>query len=253
MPMSNKIKILLLDCETAPMLGYSWDIWKEQGSMEFVIRDWYMLCWCAKWLDKKEMFTCALPDFKDAYKVEPENDSLIVGLLHELLCLADVVVTQNGNRFDLPKINAKLIQYNLPPVPPFKKVDTCLTARKVFGFSSNKLNDIGKLLGLGEKIETGGFKLWKQCMKGDAKAWKKMVTYCANDVKLLEKVYKKMLPFMSGHPNSNYYTGENGCPKCGSHNLIAKGYDYQATGKKQRYYCKDCGGWCREGKVIKNA
>lgn len=248
------MKTLLIDIETAPMLGFSWDICKEQGSMDFIIRDWYMLCWCAKWLDQREMFTCALPDFEKAYQDNPEDDRHIVQHLHRLLNEADVVVTQNGNRFDLPKINAKFIQYKLPPVKPFKRVDTCLTARKVFGFSSNKLNDIGKLLGLGEKINTGGFKLWKQCMNHDHKAWKKMVTYCANDVKLLEKVYKRMLPFMSGHPNQNLYNGTvKFCPKCGGKTLIARGYDYQVNGKKQRYQCKSCGGWCRDGKVMQNA
>jgi hypothetical protein len=160
------MKILLLDIETAPMLSYIWGLHNEVHSMEFIIRDWYMLCWCAKWLDAKQMITCGLPDFKKEYKEDPENDFFIVKKLHELLNTADVVVTQNGVRFDIPKINAKFIEHKLPPVNPFKKVDTCLTARKVFGFSSNSLNDISKLLGLGGKIETGGFKLWKECMAG---------------------------------------------------------------------------------------
>ena len=246
------MKILLLDIETAPMLGYSWDIWKEQGSMKFIVKDWYMLCWCVKWLDDKKVISRSLPDFKE-YKKDKTFDRPLVSSLWEILNQADVVVTQNGVKFDIPKINAKFIEHGIAPVSPFKSVDTCLIARKIFGFSSNKLDDLGKILNVGVKIETGGFDLWKECINGNLKAWKKMVRYCSNDVLLLEKVYKKMLPFISSHPNRNIFDGTRGnCPKCGSNHLVKRGERISISGKKQQYQCKECGGWCVEGSVIKN-
>jgi hypothetical protein len=80
-----------------------------------------------------------------------------------------------------------------------------------------------------------------------------MVTYCANDVRLLEKVYKRMLPFMNGHPNRNYYDETTGsCPKCGSKELQKRGFSFKIGGKVQRYQCTRCGGWCNTGKKMQN-
>ena len=247
------MKILLLDIETSPMLGYSWDIWKEQGSMKFIIRDWYMLCWAAKWLDDKKIMCSALPDFQ-TYKQDPENDYEVVHKLWELLQDVDVVVTQNGVKFDMPKANAKFIEHGLTPPPPYKMVDTCLIARRKFGFSSNKLDDMARLLKIGQKLETGGIDLWKNVMKGDKKAWNTMVQYNKNDVLLLEKIYKRMLPFINTHPNSNVYneTKQN-CPKCSNINLQKRGFIFLIQGKRQRYQCSKCGGWCHGDKIIKNS
>lgn len=245
------MKVLLLDIETAPMLGYSWDIWREQGSMKFIKKDWYMLCWCAKWLDEKEVMC-------DSLNIHPgcinlQHDKPIIKTIHALLDEADVVVTQNGIKFDIPKIYAKFIEHGMKPPSPFKNVDTCKIAKAIFGFSSNKLDDIGKLLGVGRKVDTNGFELWDRCMEDDPKAWKKMLRYCRNDVLLLERVYKKMLPFIITHPNRNYFLKNSKvCPKCGSSNLIKRGKIYLSIGTKQRYQCKKCGGWCAGDKIIKN-
>ena len=173
--------------------------------------------------------------------------------LHKLLDEADIVVTQNGIKFDIPKIYAKFIEYGIKPPSPFKNVDTCKIAKSVFGFSSNKLDDIGKLLKVGRKVNTGGFELWEGCMYGDIKCWNKMLKYCKNDVLLLERVYKKMLPFINSHPNRNYYSEEKmNCPKCGSNKVKRSGYHYLSYGKRQRYECLNCGGWCSGDKIIKN-
>jgi len=74
----NKPKILLFDIETAPLQALVWGMW-EQNVIR-VEKDWYMLCWAAKWLDNKKIMTSALPDFKD-YKKNPENDKHVVEAL----------------------------------------------------------------------------------------------------------------------------------------------------------------------------
>jgi len=246
------MKILLLDIETLPMKVLVFGLYQEVTSMSHVKQDWTMACWCAKWLDSKEVMSDALPNYGDYNKNKP-NDTKIVSKLHKLLDEADVVVTQNGVRFDVSKIYAKFIEHGIKPPSPFKNVDTCKIAKSIFGFTSNKLDDIGKLLKVGRKINTGGFKLWNDCMEGDLKAWNKMVRYCANDVLLLEKVYKKMLPFMNKHPNRNCFSEvKNNCPKCGSDKIIQRGYIYQTLGKRKRFQCKSCGGWCSGDKIMKN-
>jgi len=247
------MRTLFLDIETSPMTGYSWDLWKEQGSADFITEDWYILCWCAKCLETGEKYFASLPDYND-YKQNKTNDKKLMLDLHKVMQNVDIVVTQNGIKFDLPKINTRFLKHGIKPVKPFKNVDTLLIAKKFFAFSSNKLDYMGKFLGIGKKVATGGFSLWKGCINGDQRCWDKMVKYCMNDVLLLEKLYKRMLPYMNSHPNKNYYSDEKkSCPKCGSKNLVKQGYSFQSTGKKQQYQCKKCGGWCLSGKVIKNS
>ena len=41
---------------------------------EMLDKNWYMLCWAAKWLGEKEIMSSALVDFEKSYKQNPEND-----------------------------------------------------------------------------------------------------------------------------------------------------------------------------------
>lgn len=247
------MKILFFDIETSPMLSYVWGLRQEVTSTDFVVKDWYVLCWCAKWINSKKVMSSALPDFK-GYKKDKENDKEVVSALWKLLDEADVVIAHNGVRFDLKKIRSRFLHWGLKPPSPYKTIDTCLISRHKFGFTSNRLNDLGQYLGVGKKIDTGGFKLWVDCLAGDMEAWKKMVKYCKQDVVLLEKVYIKIRPYIKNHPNIGEYDENNKrivCPKCGSEDLIKNGIRYTARGKKQRYQCVKCGGWSVSRKVIK--
>lgn len=59
-----------------------------------------------------------------------EDDSRIMKLLWDLLNEAEIVVTHNGDKFDLPKINSRFIINNLPPTTPYFSVDTCKVCKK---------------------------------------------------------------------------------------------------------------------------
>jgi hypothetical protein len=245
--MNNEAKILLFDIESAPNTAFIWGLYQETTSADFVDMPWFMLCWSAKWLGSKEIMSSALVDFPKNYKKNPEDDKLILQKLWTLLDSADIVVAHNGKNFDVRKSNARFVMNDMPPPSPYKIVDTLLEARKNFFFTSNKLNDLGKYLKVGQKVETGGFKLWKQCMSGDLSAWKKMVTYCKNDIILLEKIYLKLRPFMNTHPNLNIYNNNDApkCPKCGSDHIAKEGYSYTDVCKYQRFSCRNCNGWFR--------
>lgn len=241
------MKVLLFDIETAPSLAYIWGLWQEVRDMSMVEEDWYVLCWAAKWLGEKKVHSSALTDFKD-YDKDNKNDKKILEKLWVLLDEADVVIAHNGIKFDRRKINARFIKHGLNPPSPYKTIDTLLVARKEFAFSSNRLNDISKFLGLGQKLDSGGFSTWRACMNGDIKAWNKMVKYCQRDVKQLEKVYLKLRPYIAIHPNAGIYseTEETQCPKCGSCNIQYRGYAYTNLSKFHQFKCNDCGSWGRQ-------
>ena len=245
---SKKLKVLLVDIETAPTIACMWGMYQELTNYSFIIRDWYILCWAAKWLGEKGVISSALIDFSKEYKADKENDRFILDKLWKLLDEADVVVGHNVNEFDAKKINARFIIHGMKPPSPYRTVDTLQVCRKHFSFTSNKLNDVSQMLKLGEKVDTGGFKLWKQCIEGDKISWGKMVKYCKNDIILLEKVYLKLRPYTIQHPNMVVGMGlsEACCPKCGSDKIHYRGYIFTNLAKYRKFSCTECGGWGRE-------
>jgi len=239
----KQTKILLFDIETAPNLAYVWGKY-EQDVIEFKTH-WYMISFAYKWLGEKKVKAYSLPDFK-GYKTNKESDKEICMKLWELFDKADIVIAHNSQAFDVKKSQGKFLQHGFPPPRPFKQVDTLRVARKYFKFDSNKLDDLGKYLGIGEKINTGGWKLWEGCIKGDKKAWAKMVKYNKQDVVLLEKIYLRMRPWCDNHPNLNLYNDtEDRCPNCGGR-VIRNGYRITRTRRHQRFHCQDCGAWSQK-------
>ena len=104
-----------------------------------------------------------------------------------------------------------------------------------------KLAFIGPFFKIGQKVATGGMELWTSVMAGDAKAQKRMEKYCEQDVRLLEKVYVRLLPYIVSHPNIG--GGSGSCPRCKSTKRHKRGPRMTAMYRIQRYQCMNCGGW----------
>ena len=239
----NKARILCWDCETSPLITYTWKIW-EANAIE-VIEDWQMLCFSWRWLGEKTIHVLGQDDFK-GYKPGVNNDKKLIEALRQLFDEADVIVAHNGNSFDQKKAQARMMIHGLPPPSPYKQIDTKLVAKRYGAFTSNKLDDLGKDLSIGQKLETGGFATWKGCLAGDPKAWAKMKRYNKQDVALLEEVYLKLRPWMSNHPAINLLNRDmNACPICGKGPMTRQGTKSAKTTTYQQWKCKSCNGWSR--------
>ena len=246
--MTNKpLKILFLDIETAPNIGYTWEKY-ETNVIEF-IQERYMLCFTVKWLGEQKFHTYGLPDFPDYIKDKTSDKALVVKLW-DFVNEADVIVAHNVDSFDIKVMNARFIVNGLTPPSPYKTVDTKKEAKKRFSFNSNSLADLGVLFGFGGKASTGGFKLWKDCMAGLPVAWKKMKAYNKTDVALLEKIYTKLRGWVKTHPNISVCVDRAACQICGSKNTQKRGFTYSKYTKYQRLQCMDCHGWS-QGSVQK--
>ena len=239
-----KPKILLYDIENTPLVSYTWGIW-EQDVVE-VKEEWYILSFAYKWLGEKTTYVRSLPDYP-LYKKDPKNDRELMRTLWTLFNEADVVIGHNSNQHDDKKSNARFIQHGFMPPKPYQTVDTLKVARRYFKFDSNKLDRLGQYFNLGRKVSHEGFSLWLGCMSGDKKAWNKMRRYNKQDVILLEKIYKKMLPYITNHPNLSLYKHILGCPNCGSGEAKKRGFALVKGGgkvtEKQRWQCKKCHSW----------
>lgn len=237
----RKPKILLFDIETNPNVAYVWGKY-EQNIIAYK-QHWYMISFSYKWLEEKNTYVKSLPDYP-MYKKDQHNDEMLVRDLWKLFDEADIVVAHNGVQFDVRKSNARFMKHSLPPPSPYKIIDTKIVAKSYLKMDSNKLDDICDYFGIGRKINTGGFELWLGCESGDKASWKKMCEYNKHDVVLLEKVYLRMLPFMTNHPNIALLSGNKcNCPNCGSVDVQKRGYSYTRTTKNQRYQCNKCHSW----------
>jgi len=234
-------KILIYDLETGPNLAYVWGKY-QQDILEFT-HEWELLCFSFKWLGEKEIYAIGQDKF---------SEEVLVRRLHQLFDEADVVIAHNGDQFDQRMSNAKFIEFGLTPPSPYRTIDTKKVARRYFRFNSNKLDDIGRLLGLGRKVQTGGFGLWVGCLNGDPKAWKKMLMYNRQDVKLLEKIYLKLRPWIENHPNVGLINTGNpdNCENCGHTKLHHRGTRYTNRRSYKRLRCTRCGHW-QKGGIIK--
>lgn len=196
------------------------------------------MCFSAKWYNGKQI-TKGWIDYQNKEK----------GLLKEvweLLDEADIVIAHNGKQFDIPTLIARFLFYGLKPPSPYRVIDTKQEFKKYTKTGSNKLDDLGDYYGLGRKIEHEGFPLWKACMAGDRNAWQKMKKYNKQDVLLLEKIYLKLRPWISNHPNLSMYLEQTSCPKCGSVMGFNKSGFYTNTSTRyQVYRCKNCRGQAR--------
>jgi uncharacterized protein YprB with RNaseH-like and TPR domain len=231
-------RVVFYDIETAPSLGYYFDLYKE-GNIVSTVQSWFMLSFAYKVQGEKKIHYHCLADYP-GYNKDKTDDKALVADLHRLVfSSADCLVGHNIDRFDSRKAKARFLAHGLAPPPPVKTIDTLKLARRVFKLDSNRLAAVGEYLGLGGKAVTTGWKLWEACIAGDRAAWKQMGIYNKRDVDLLEQVYDRLAPWQPTAP----YLGAAGCPSCYSDRVQQRGFNISRSGKRPRFHCQDCSHW----------
>jgi DNA polymerase elongation subunit (family B) len=236
----DSCKILVFDIETYPFLAYTFNKWKTNINDDFIVHDWGMLCWSAKWLFSDEV----LSDKMTEEELNNLDDSRISRSIWELIDEADVVIAHNGVKFDIRKVNTKFLEYNIGRPSPYQVIDTLVHVRKRFSITSNRLDYIAQnFFGIEGKLktETG---LWRRCMDKDYSALEFMSEYCDQDVKVLEDVYLLMRSWISPHPNlALLAVSENdGCPVCLSEEREFTKTTYNTyVNRYEAYRCGNCG------------
>lgn len=244
-------RIVTLDIETAPIVALVWSTWKVNVAPNQIVQDWSIMSFAAKWFGVDEVMYTDTSGQKNV-----RDDTLLLLPLWKILDAADIVVAQNGIKFDMKKINARFLMAGMPPPSTYRVVDTLLEARKIAKFTSNRLDFLADILTDSPKdvhSEFPGMELWKQCLAGNPKAWAAMRKYNIQDIISTEKVYVRMRPYIVGHPNVAAYQDVEvpTCPKCGSDDVRPRGFVYTQTGKYQKYHCGHCHGWSR-GRYTEN-
>lgn len=245
--------ILLYDIETAPALAYVWGQFDQ--NIIATEQDWYMLSFAYKWLNTDKIGFVSI--FQDpAFEPDTTNDKFVAERLAALFDRADVTVAHNGNKFDTKKSNQRFLFWDIDPPSPYQTIDTLLVVKREFAHYSNALKELGRVHGLGDKEHHTGFELWRECMRGNATFWKTMEKYNKQDVVLLEKVYIKLLPWMSlpGKASSInhgfWHKDKMVCPNCGHDHLVQKGMHRTLVSEFPTYQCARCKTYSRFRKRI---
>lgn len=241
--MSSSPRELVVDIETSPVLGYSFQIGKNSFIQpDGVVEPTRILCWAAKWAGEKGV------TFRSEYHDgrEPMLQHLAV-----LLGEADVVLHYNGKSFDMPIIIRELSLLGIEPPPPLKQHDLYLQIRGAMKFDSHRLGFIVQQYdGMMAKLDAGGLGMWRRVLDGDEAAWRQFRTYNKRDVVITEALRDRVKPYLRGNINMNLYSDRPVCSSCRADALKARGVARTVTGTYQRYQCGDCGAWSQDTRRI---
>lgn len=237
------MKILTLDIETSPNLGYVWSLWKQNIGLSQLVESGEVICFAAKWYGSEETLF---------YSTHHHGKQEMLNAAYNLISEADVIVHYNGKSFDMKHLNREFLLAGMTPPAPYSQVDLLNVVKQQFRFVSNKLDYVVQALGMDGKTSHTGFQLWLDCMAGNDEAWELMKTYNIHDVVLTEALYERLLPWIQPHPTVGLYepSADPTCPNCNSTKLRPRGRAYTSVSAFQRYRCDDCGKWSRGGQRL---
>lgn len=243
--MASKQKVLVFDIETAPMQAYVWGLRDQFIANNQIVHDWYVMAWSAKWLGdpaSKIMY------FDQRGRKNPSDDKWLVAKLWKLLDEADIVVTQNGKKFDSAKLNARFIEHGLNPPSPYTHLDTYQILKRVADFSSHSLEYLTKKLCAKYKklshSKFPGMSLWVECLKGNKAAWDEMKQYNIHDVLSTEELYMKVRAWTPQTAPKVFVDKLKAvCTVCGSNSMKSEGIRFAGEKPYRRLHCLGCGHW----------
>jgi hypothetical protein len=213
-----------------------------------MIQDWSLLSYSAKWIGDDKIISSVLTS-EEAVK---HDDRRIAAEIQGLLDRAHTVITHNGRRFDIKKINTRLWKHKLQKPSDYRVIDTLVSAKSVFGLMYNSMDAIAEFVERDRKLDTN-FALWTRADNGDPDALREMLEYNDQDVRTQEQIYMEMRPWIKGHPNLAVIAGKpDACPVClhrGPHKHI--GFHYTNKKAYKEFRCSCCGSTWHSSKAIK--
>ena len=231
--MSSSRKRLFFDIETSLIQGLFFSIGRKISlSPQNIVKESGIICIAWKWAGKREV-----------HHLEWDKNQCEKKMLLEFMKVmneADEIVAHNGDKFDIAWIRTICAKYEIPMPPTYQSIDTLKKCRSLFRFHSNRLDYVAKFFGLERKGKTQ-FQWWVDITLNNCQAtMAKMVKYCKRDVRVLEKVFDRLNPYMPHRTALSKDARE--CPECGGRRVKANHILSAAGVEKYNMYCKHgCG------------
>lgn len=238
----RETRILTLDIERFPFLAAGYDLRTTYIPFGNIVQPSRMCCVAAKWLDSDEVFFLAEYDFDKGKLTKPARRKMLTEI-RRLVDEADIIVSFNGNRFDLPHLTTEWVLAGVPEPSPVKSVDLYQVGRKRLRLESNSLRYMCQRLGLPAKGDYGGMKAMLAAMDGDREVWEHLRDYNAQDVISTEALYLRLQGHNPQHPMMGSAFDGLRCNQCGGTNLEPAGWNRATVLERAQYRCTHCGGF----------
>jgi hypothetical protein len=210
-------KILILDVERLP--GITKQYWWDRGDLkqryihyEAVERQPRTTIVCAKWYFGDEIIQLAEWDKGGRKK--------FLRKVHTLMSEADIIVGHNVDNADIPWLKGDLhVEAGLPPLPPFKTVDTLKVLRREFksGAPFKSLDAFCQIAGIPAKSDRYDRNAMERAVTGSAEDRERLTAYCAGDVVATQGLLDFLRPHIKNHP-ALFVDGKDSlttCHRCG--------------------------------------
>lgn len=225
-------RILVLDIETSPALAYTFQLRDVDISPAHVVEPSRVLCFGWKWHGGGRASLCSEWEHGRQGMVETA---------WRLLDEADMLVTYNGVRFDVPHLQREMVARGYGPPSPWIDVDLLTEVRRNFRFMSAKLGNVVDELGLDAKMDSGGFGTWRGVLDKDPAAQRRMGRYCRTDVEITDDLFTYLRPWLR-LPHAGLFTADmRACHACGGKHLTPDGISRTKVSAWLRLLCGDCG------------
>lgn len=212
-------RILVLDVERLD--GISQQHYWDRGDLknryvhyETVVRQPRTTIVCAKWYDSIDVIRLAEWDKGGRKRFLKE--------VHRLMERADIIVGHNVDGADVPWLLGDMhIEAGLPPLPPFKTVDTLKVLRKQFksGAPFKGLDAFCQIVGITAKTDRYDREAMERAVTGKSVEDRERLTdYCAGDVLATQGLLDFLRPHIKNHP-ALFVDGKNKltvCNRCGN-------------------------------------
>lgn len=211
-------RILILDVER--IQGITKQFWWDRSdlknryiSYESVERMPRTTIVCAKWYHQPDVIRLAEWD-KGGRKKFLRN-------VHQLMSSADTIVGHFITGADLPWLaNDMHVEAGLPPLPPFKTIDTLKAIRKAFGKGApfKGLDAFCQVLGIEAKTDRYDPRAMERAVTEKSEEDRqRLVDYCAGDVVATQGLLDWLLPHLP-NPPALFVDGKDHlttCHRCG--------------------------------------
>lgn len=240
-------RILILDVERLP--GQTLQSWWDRGDLknryihhETVVRHPRTTIACMKWYDSPDVICLAEWD-KGGRKKFLRN-------IYDLMAEADIIVGHHVDGADVPWLKGDMhIEAGLPPLPPFKTVDTLKILRREFksGAPFKGLDAFCQIVGITAKNDRYDRDAMERAVEGSIEDRERLTNYCAGDVVATQGLYDWLRPHIKNHP-ALFVDGQNKlttCNRCGTETEdTAKRYVANVMTYTMRK-CPNCNGYVR--------
>lgn len=155
-----------------------------------------MLTWTEKKPKRSDVIVYRIDDYK-SYETRKWDDRQLVKDIRDELDDADILVSWNGRRFDIPFLNGRLMAWNEKTLKPHKHCDIMYQSRYKMKLHSSRLAAVQSFLGLEDEKTEMKPKMWMKAVTGDKQSMNYIIDHCIRDVLVLNEAYEKLKHFVT--------------------------------------------------------